>query len=123
MLQVWYIVTSCLLNENNDFLRMVINTVRNDIIGRNETFQCLALTMVRHSVLSFSVLFVDLVLSSLTKKDRPSAGGSHMSGIWGRNNRGKPYPCICREAVSNIRPLAQWEGFSPLRQACHSFLL
>jgi AP-2 complex subunit alpha len=46
MLQVGYIVTSCLLNENNDFLRMVINTVRNDIIGRNETFQCLALTMV-----------------------------------------------------------------------------
>ncbi|CAN6321771.1 unnamed protein product [Urochloa humidicola] len=44
--QVGYIVTSCLLNENNDFLRMVINTARNDIIGRNETFQCLALTMV-----------------------------------------------------------------------------
>ncbi|KAH7668349.1 Adaptor protein complex AP-2 alpha subunit protein [Dioscorea alata] len=44
--QVGYIVTSSLLNENHDFLRMVINTVRNDIIGRNETFQCLALTMV-----------------------------------------------------------------------------
>ncbi|KAI4382286.1 hypothetical protein MLD38_008267 [Melastoma candidum] len=44
--QVGYIVTSCLLNENNDFLRLAINTVRNDIIGRNETFQCLALTMV-----------------------------------------------------------------------------
>ncbi|KAG0448043.1 hypothetical protein HPP92_028038 [Vanilla planifolia] len=44
--QVGYIVTSCLLNENHDFLRMVVNTVRNDIIGRNETFQCLALTMV-----------------------------------------------------------------------------
>ncbi|CAL9153946.1 unnamed protein product [Musa hybrid cultivar] len=44
--QVGYIVTSCLLNENHDFLRMVINTVRNDIVGRNETFQCLALTMV-----------------------------------------------------------------------------
>ncbi|KAK1301015.1 AP-2 complex subunit alpha-1 [Acorus calamus] len=43
--QVGYIVTSCLLNENHDFLRMVINAVRNDIIGRNETFQCLALTM------------------------------------------------------------------------------
>ncbi|KAH7655789.1 Clathrin/coatomer adaptor adaptin-like N-terminal protein [Dioscorea alata] len=43
--QVGYIVTSSLLNENHDFLRMVINTVRNDIIGRNETFQCLALTM------------------------------------------------------------------------------
>lgn len=45
-LQVGYIVTSCLLNENHDFLRLAINTVRNDIIGRNETFQCLALTMV-----------------------------------------------------------------------------
>ncbi|KAK1322643.1 AP-2 complex subunit alpha-1 [Acorus calamus] len=44
--QVGYIVTACLLNENHDFLRMVINAVRNDIIGRNETFQCLALTMV-----------------------------------------------------------------------------
>ncbi|XP_073111861.1 AP-2 complex subunit alpha-1 isoform X8 [Elaeis guineensis] len=44
--QVGYIVTSCLLNENHDFLRVVINAVRNDIIGRNETFQCLALTMV-----------------------------------------------------------------------------
>ncbi|KAJ7297616.1 hypothetical protein O6H91_Y045300 [Diphasiastrum complanatum] len=44
--QVGYIVTSCLLNENHDFLRLVINTVRNDIIGRNETSQCLALTMV-----------------------------------------------------------------------------
>ncbi|CAN6695536.1 unnamed protein product [Malus baccata var. baccata] len=44
--QVGYIVTACLLNENHDFLRIAINTVRNDIIGRNETFQCLALTMV-----------------------------------------------------------------------------
>ncbi|XP_072962423.1 AP-2 complex subunit alpha-2-like isoform X1 [Typha angustifolia] len=44
--QVGYIVTSALLNENHDFLRVVINAVRNDIIGRNETFQCLALTMV-----------------------------------------------------------------------------
>ncbi|KAL1323532.1 hypothetical protein HN51_033839 [Arachis hypogaea] len=44
--QVGYIVTSCLVNENHDFLRLAINTVRTDIIGRNETFQCLALTMV-----------------------------------------------------------------------------
>ncbi|KAJ1378785.1 Clathrin/coatomer adaptor, adaptin-like, N-terminal, partial [Sesbania bispinosa] len=43
--QVGYIVTLSLLNENHDFLRLVINTVRNDIINRNETFQCLALTM------------------------------------------------------------------------------
>lgn len=45
-MQVGYIVTSCLLNENHDFLRLAINAVRNDIIGRNETFQCLALTLV-----------------------------------------------------------------------------
>ncbi|XP_010278259.1 PREDICTED: AP-2 complex subunit alpha-1-like isoform X2 [Nelumbo nucifera] len=44
--KVGYIVTSCMLNENHDFLRLIINCVRNDIIGRNETFQCLALTMV-----------------------------------------------------------------------------
>ncbi|XP_052189954.1 AP-2 complex subunit alpha-1-like [Diospyros lotus] len=44
--QVGYIVTSCLLNENHDFLRLAINAVRNDIVGRNETFQCLALTLV-----------------------------------------------------------------------------
>ncbi|KAK2986571.1 hypothetical protein RJ640_028559 [Escallonia rubra] len=44
--QVGYIVTSSLLNENHDFLRLAINTVRNDIVGRNETFQCLALTLV-----------------------------------------------------------------------------
>jgi len=77
MLQIGYIVTSCLLNENNDFLRMVINTVRNDIIGRNETFQCLALTMVCHSVLSFSVLFGDLVLSFFSNY--------HINLIWKRH--------------------------------------
>mmetsp|Transcript_11333 Transcript_11333/g.41471 ORF Transcript_11333/g.41471 Transcript_11333/m.41471 type:complete len:955 (+) Transcript_11333:136-3000(+) len=44
--QVGYMVTTVLLNENHDFLRLVINTVRNDIIGRNETFQCLALSAV-----------------------------------------------------------------------------
>ncbi|GAA0149720.1 membrane traffic protein [Lithospermum erythrorhizon] len=44
--QVGYIETACLINENHDFLRLAINTVRNDIIGRNETFQCLALTLV-----------------------------------------------------------------------------
>lgn len=44
--QVGYIVTSSLLNENHDFLRLIINTVRNDIISRNEIAQCLALTLV-----------------------------------------------------------------------------
>lgn len=55
--QVGYIVTSCLLNENHDFLRLVINTVRNDIIGRNETFQCLALTMVHQLQISVEIPF------------------------------------------------------------------
>lgn len=50
IVQVGYIVTSSLLNENHDFLRLAINAVRNDIIGRNETFQCLALTMVWLSI-------------------------------------------------------------------------
>jgi hypothetical protein len=66
MVQVGYIVTSCLLNENNDFLRMVINTVRNDIIGRNETFQCLALTMVCRPVLPSSIFSEGLVLASFS---------------------------------------------------------
>eukprot|EP00899_Mesostigma_viride_P020317 jgi/Mesvir1/28287/Mv04810-RA.1 len=44
--QVGYVVTSVLLNESRDFLRLVINSIRNDLISRNETFQCLALTMV-----------------------------------------------------------------------------
>lgn len=63
VLQVGYIVTSCLLNENHDFLRLAINTVRNDIIGRNETFQCLALTLVRITdvLWFFSCILGDLV--------------------------------------------------------------
>lgn len=32
--------------QNNDFLRLVINSIRNDIISRNETHQSLALTCV-----------------------------------------------------------------------------
>ena len=31
-----------------------------------------------------------------SKKDRPSAGSSHVSGVWGRNNQGKPFPCMQR---------------------------
>jgi len=27
-----------------------------------------------------------------SKKDRPSAGSSHVSGVWGRNNQGKLFP-------------------------------
>lgn len=44
--QVGYTVTSVLLNEHHDFLRLVINSIRNDVISRNETFQCLALSLI-----------------------------------------------------------------------------
>ncbi|KAF9594076.1 hypothetical protein IFM89_027285 [Coptis chinensis] len=58
--QVGYIATSCLLNENHDFLRLVINSVRNDIIGRNETFQCLAMTMLCYCSYKDIKLVVDI---------------------------------------------------------------
>lgn len=40
-------VTVCL--QNNEFLRLVTNSIRNDIISRNETHQSLALTCVANS--------------------------------------------------------------------------
>jgi hypothetical protein len=36
------------------------------------------------------------------KKDRPNVGSSHMSGVWGRNNRGKFYLCIFAEKFANL---------------------
>ena len=44
--QVGYMVTAVLLNEHAEFLRLIINSVRNDIIGNNEVNQCLGLTLV-----------------------------------------------------------------------------
>ena len=35
-----------LLVQKDEFLRLVINSVRNDLISRNEAFQCLALDFV-----------------------------------------------------------------------------
>ena len=32
--------------QNDEFLRLVINSIRNDITGRNEPFQCLALNFI-----------------------------------------------------------------------------
>lgn len=32
--------------QNDEFLRLVINSIRNDIISRNEAFQCLALNFI-----------------------------------------------------------------------------
>ena len=39
--QVGYTATAVLLNESHEFLRMVINSVREDIIGKVEHNQCL----------------------------------------------------------------------------------
>ena len=50
-------MTACLLNENHDFLRLAINAIRNDVIGRNETFQCLALTLVWLQITCFTLIF------------------------------------------------------------------
>lgn len=75
--QVGYLVTSVLLNEvrrhrdtshtvtarsnaadatfrslsvqHHDFLRLVINSIRNDIVSKNENFQALALILVANS--------------------------------------------------------------------------
>ena len=44
--QVGYLVTSVLLNESNEFLRLVINSMRKDIVSKEQNFQTLALTAV-----------------------------------------------------------------------------
>lgn len=44
--QVGYMTTSVILNERNEFLRMTINSIRNDVISRNETSQCLGLSCI-----------------------------------------------------------------------------
>ncbi|EFJ19547.1 hypothetical protein SELMODRAFT_233268 [Selaginella moellendorffii] len=44
--QVGYMVAGCLLHENHEFLNLITKAIRLDIIGRSETYQCLALTMI-----------------------------------------------------------------------------
>ena len=41
-----YVACGVLLNEKDELLRLVINSVRNDLLSRNEAFQCLALHFV-----------------------------------------------------------------------------
>ena len=57
-----------------------------------------------------------------TKKGgRPSAGGSHMSGVWGREKPRQAFPRkIYRDAASNPRPGDSVRQLSPLHQACPS---
>eukprot|EP00775_Hariotina_reticulata_P003331 gene3331-3608_t len=44
--QVGYMACSILMNEKDDFLRLAINGIHNDLVSRNEAFQSLALTFV-----------------------------------------------------------------------------
>ena len=37
--------------QKDEFLRLIINSIRNDLISRNESFQCLALGFVGDGVL------------------------------------------------------------------------
>lgn len=43
---VGYVAVSLLLNENDEVLRLIINSIRNDILGRSENAQCLALAAI-----------------------------------------------------------------------------
>jgi len=44
--QVGYMACSILMNEKDEFLRLAINAIHNDLTSRNEAFQCIALTFV-----------------------------------------------------------------------------
>jgi len=44
--QVGYLACALLLTEKDEFLRLVINSVRSDLVSRNEPFQCLALAFI-----------------------------------------------------------------------------
>lgn len=44
--QVGYVACGVFLNEKDELLRLIINSVRNDLISRNEAFQCLALEFI-----------------------------------------------------------------------------
>ena len=41
-----YVACGVLLNEKDELLRLVVNSVRNDVLSRNEAFQCLALEFI-----------------------------------------------------------------------------
>eukprot|EP01026_Neomeris_dumetosa_P030985 TRINITY_DN2464_c1_g1_i1.p2 TRINITY_DN2464_c1_g1~~TRINITY_DN2464_c1_g1_i1.p2 ORF type:complete len:168 (-),score=25.17 TRINITY_DN2464_c1_g1_i1:22-525(-) len=44
--QVGYVACSVLLNENHEFLRLIVNSIQKDIDSRNEAYQSLALSFV-----------------------------------------------------------------------------
>ena len=61
-----YVACGVFLTEKDELLRLVINSVRTDLISRNEAFQCLALEFVANGKLLIS-------LNSIAKKHSSSA--------------------------------------------------
>lgn len=51
--QVGYVACGVFLNEKDELLRLIINSVRNDLISRNEAFQCLALEFIANGKIYF----------------------------------------------------------------------
>jgi len=80
----------------------------------------IGIRLSEYQVNSFETLRI-MSLMTIKKKGRPSAGGSHMSGVWERKKPRQAFPrTICGEAASNPRPGDSVRQLSPLHQACPS---
>jgi AP-2 complex subunit alpha len=67
---VGYVAISLLLNENDEVLRLIINSVRNDILGSSENAQCLALTAIANvGGVEFAGTLANEVSKLLTARD------------------------------------------------------
>ncbi|KAJ3431183.1 ap-2 complex subunit alpha [Anaeramoeba flamelloides] len=44
--QIGYLAVALLLNENDEFIKLIINSIHNDLLSGNEHSQCLALTAI-----------------------------------------------------------------------------
>lgn len=42
----WNWMSQHVVLQKDEFLRLIINSIRNDLISRNEAFQCLALSFI-----------------------------------------------------------------------------
>lgn len=42
----WDLLSQHAVLQKDEFLRLIINSIRNDLISRNEAFQCLALGFI-----------------------------------------------------------------------------
>jgi hypothetical protein len=114
---VGYITTSVMLNESHDFLRLVINSIRNDLVSPSEAFQCLALTCVANvggrefaEALSGDV---QKLLVRLQGSICPAATAltGQAEGVGGPNLPAK-CGCLRRAGAAHVRPCEQPSGTS-----------